>query len=516
MSESENTKRIARNTAILYIRMLILMLIGLFTSRVVLNTLGVSDYGIYNVVGGVVTMFGIVTSALSSSVSRFLTFEIGRKDTKRLQNIFSISVALLFVLSIIMLILMEIIGVWFLNYHMNIPANRMAASNFVLQCSIISFVIILNSTPYNAAIIAHEKMSIFAYITMFDAIMKLVVVYLLYVSSFDRLKVYALLLLFVSISVQFIYFFYCKYNFSECKFKFKFDADLIKAMGSFSVWGFFGNASWIINTQGINILINIFFGVTINAARGIATQVDSAVQGFVTNFTTALNPQIIKSYASGDLLYMHKLVFAGARYSFFLMLFFFVPISLETHQILFLWLKQVPAYTVNFVRFSMLTSMMMAISSSLTTGFSATGHIKKVALMTSIVTFLDFPFTYVAFVLGASPTSTYIIYFLVYFLLVFIKVYLAKNLIKMSMSAYFKEVLFRCCSVAVIAFTLPLIIVILTPSSLFRLIVVCLVSVLSTILSVVFVGMRSGERIFFLKTIRKRLGSNTVILGKDE
>jgi O-antigen/teichoic acid export membrane protein len=510
MSESENSRRIAKNTLVLYIRMMVLMLIGLFTSRIVLNTLGVADYGTYNVVGGVVAMFAIVTSSLSSAISRFLTIEIGRNDVKQLRKLFSTSIIILFAMSLIIIILIEILGVWFLNTHMNIPDKRMDAANFVMQCSIITFIISLNATPYNATIIAHERMGVFAYITMLDASLKLLIVYSLYVSPFDKLDTYALLLLLESFLMQVIYFVYCRRCFPECRFHLSYDVTLIKQLGGFASWSFFGNASWILNTQGINILINIFFGVTINAARGIASQVDSAMQNFVSNFTTALNPQIMKSYATDDLKYMHKLIFAGARYSFFLILFFSIPICLETHRILLLWLKQVPEYSVIFVRLSLVATMMVTISNTLTTSQSATGKIRKSAIVTSIFTFLEFPSTYIVFYLGYSPTSTYLIHFIIYFLLIFVKIYLVKDLIKMSVSSYLKEVLSRAFCVVLLALPLPLFIYFYYPSSILRFIVVCLVSGVSTAICVFFIGMYKNERQLIIQNIKRKIFSKSL------
>ena len=378
-SSQENSKRIAKNTIIMYVRMFVMMLIGLYTSRVIINTLGLSDYGINNVVGGLVAMFSIASSSLSSSISRFLTFEIGRKDKEKLKEVFSTSIIAQFCISVVIVILIEIVGVWFLNQKMNIPNGRMEAANFVLQCSIISFALGLNNAPYGAAIIAHERFGVFAYLTIFDAVSKLVVVFALYISPFDKLETYSFLLLIVTIVVQFVYFIYCRKNFDECHFELKYNPSMLKEIGSFSGWSFFGNASWILNNQGIDILINLFFGVTLNAARGVANQVNSIVQNFVANFMTTLNPQITKSYASNDFAYMHNLIYSGAKYSYFLMLFFSIPLCLETKFILvlFLYLISSPASPPIVIIFILGIAVQLASPGFGRLNFSGSSGIKR-------------------------------------------------------------------------------------------------------------------------------------------
>ena len=285
MSESSsNNKRIAKNTLLLYFRTFLLMAITLYTSRVVLATLGVDDYGIYNVVGGFVAMFSVISGALSSAISRFITFELGHGDKDKLSRIFSTSVNIQILLGILILILGETVGIWFLNNRMNIPIERMTAANWVLQCSLISFTINLISVPYNAAIIAHEKMKAFAYVSILEAVLKLAIVYLLLVSDTDKLILYAILHVFVALSIRLVYGIYCNRNFSECRYHLVYDKSLLKEMSGFAGWNFLTNGAYILNTQGVNLLINIFFGVAINAARGIVAQIDSAIMQFVNSF----------------------------------------------------------------------------------------------------------------------------------------------------------------------------------------------------------------------------------------
>ena len=376
-SHAENTRRIAKNTLMLYIRMLFGMAVSLYTSRVVLQVLGVEDYGIYNVVGGVVAMFSLLSTALSTSISRFVTFEIGKGDEYNLKKVFTSSVAVMFALSIGIFIVAEIVGVWFLNTKMNIPAERMTAANWVLQCSLLSFIIGLISVPYNACIIAHERMSAFAYISILEVVLKLAVVYMLLVSPYDKLATYAVLLVVVALIVRLTYGQYCKRHFEESRYRFVHDKSLIKEMTGFAGWSFFGNGAYMLNTQGVDMLINIFFGVTFNAARGVATQVQNAVMQFVNNFTVAVNPQITKSYASGEREYMYKLVCRGAKYSYFLLLVFLVPIVCEADYILWLWLKVVPEHAPTFLRLALFSSLVMGMGNTLYTSIFSTGKISN-------------------------------------------------------------------------------------------------------------------------------------------
>ncbi len=504
-SSSAKNKRIAQNTFLLYIRMIFLMLISLYTSRVILNALGVKDYGVYNVVGGVVAMFSILSNSFSSSVSRFLTFELGKNDMKRLKQVFSTSLIVQISMAFFISVVAEIIGIWFLNYKMNLPHDRIDAANWVMHCSILSFVVSLLSTPFNATIISHEKMGTFAYVSILDGIFKLCIAFFVSVSAFDKLELYATLLLLESFLVGLIYGIYCKINFKEINFKFSFDKPLIKEMTSFAGWTMFGNGAYMFNTHGVNILINMFFGVTLNAARGIATQVEQAVTQFVNNFTTALNPQITKSYAEGDFSYMHSLVCHGAKYSYFLMLFFAVPIGLETERILSLWLKIVPDYAVAFVRLTFVTSMCTIIGNTLVASQFATGQIKKYQITVALWGALVFPLTWVAFLMGYSPLSAYWIYTFIYFVLIFIRIYLVKDLIMLPWQKYFKEVLIKCLMVSVGSFVFPYLLYKLQDPSILRLIEVIIAGIISVIMSIYTLGLEPKEKQFIINQIQKSI-----------
>ena len=501
----DNNKRIAKNTLFLYLRMFLMMAISLFTSRVVLSTLGVSDYGIYNVVGGVVAMFGLLSGSITNSITRFLTFELGKEDYEQIRKVFSTSLNVMFILSAVIFVVGEIVGIWFLNYKMNIPEGRMDAANWVFQCSLVTFIISLISIPYNSTLVAHEKMSAFAYISIFEVVMKLLIVYSLYISPFDKLKTYVVLLLLLSAVIRFIYGYYCKKHFQEVKYHFVYDKALLKQMTSFAGWNFFGQGAYMLNNQGVNILINLFFGVTVNAARGIATQVNSAVFQFVTNFMMALNPQITKSYATGKLEDMHKLIFRGSKFSYFLMLFFLIPICLETRMILHLWLNVVPEYAVVFVRWTLVITTLNMLSNTLLTALHATGNIKRYMIIVGIVELSNFPITYLVFKFGFGPLYAYYVYFAIYLVLAFLRLYLVKDLISMKARTYVNEVYIKVAVVSIVASFVPCVICYFQSDTILRFFELCVVSVVSTSLAVWFLGLKNNERLYLLSITKAKL-----------
>lgn len=480
------------------------MVISLFTSRIILDSLGISNYGIYNVVGGFVSIFAIMSSSLTNSISRFLTFELGKGDLEKLKRVFPTSLNVMFALSIVVLTVGETAGLWFINCKANIPNERLEAANFVYQLSIATFIMGLISVPYNASIISHEKMKTFAYIGIFEVVMKLIIVYALYVSPFDKLKIYALLLFLLSLSIRLIYGIYCNRNFQECHYRFIFDKPLLRQMTGFAGWNFLGQGAYQLNNSGVNLLINIFFGVTLNAARGIAVQVNNTLSQFTSNFMVALTPQITKSYAAGQLPEMHDLIFRGAKFSYFLCLLFLIPICIETDYILNLWLIEVPDYTVSFVRWSLYITAISMFSGTLITALHATGNIKRYMIIVGLVEVSNFPITYMAFKLGANPLYSYYIYFGVYLVLMFLRLYLVKDLIKMSGRRFMREVYARAAMVSAVCVIPPLLIMFAMPSSFVRLALICIVSCLSTVGAVYVLGFTSDERTMFVNYARNR------------
>lgn len=497
-NHSENTKRIAKNTLMLYGRMLFSMVVSLYTSRVVLNTLGVVDYGVYNVVGGFVTMFSLVSTALSSSVSRFLTYELGCGDIVRLKKAFSTSLLIQIALSVLVLIIAETIGLWFLNNKMTIPVDRLNAAQWVFQASVLSFIVGLLSVPYNASIVSHERMNAFAYIGILQVLLKLLIVLFIAYSGFhfDKLIVYSLLLVLVGILMQTIYWVYCRKNFEECRFEIDFDKQCWKEMSSFAGWNFIGCTAGLFKDQGVNILLNLFFGPVLNAARGISMTVSNTVGGFANNFMVALNPQITKSYASHDEEYCHSLVERGARFSFFILFTITVPIFLETEYILTLWLKQYPEATVNFVRLVLLLSLTEILSNTLITLQLATGEIKAYQLVVGGVLLLNLPISYLCLHLGFAPESTLIVAILLSLVCMLIRLSFLSKIAKLSISSYLKNVCTKVLVVAVVASILPVIFHGFMPVGWCRLLVVLLLSLISSVLTIYFLGCSLSERQF--------------------
>ena len=343
---SDNNKRIAKNTLFLYLRMFVMMLTALFTSRIVLDVLGAADYGLNNIISGVVVLFSFLNSALLSATQRFLNFHLGRQDYKQTNVVFCMSMNTYILLSIVVVVLGETIGLWFVNTQLNIPSERMYAAQWVYQFTLIQFVINLLRVPYNASIIAYEKMNFYAYISLVEVIAKLLVVYLLYITTFDKLIFYSFLYTIVPLIVTFIYKLYCNRNFDTTKYMRIWNKVAFKEMFSFSGWSLFGSLANLAAQQGLNILINIFYGVTVNAAAGIANQVSTNVYGFISNFQTAFQPQIVKTYAAKEIERFHKLIFQTSKFSYFLVLVLVLPILFTIDGILDIWLKEVDRKSV--------------------------------------------------------------------------------------------------------------------------------------------------------------------------
>ena len=403
---NRNSTRIAKNTVYLYIRSLFVMCVSIYTSRVILDILGVEDYGLYNVVGGFVSMFSVLSSTLTAASQRFIAYELG-KPQPEVKKIFSTTISIHMILAFIIFILLETIGLWFVNYKMNIATDRMYAANWVFQCSVITFCVNLISIPYNAAIIAYEKMSAFAYISIFEVLTKLVAVYGLFLIAFDSLIVYAIFMLIVAILLRILYGVYCNRNFKECRYTFHFEKKVFKEILGFSGWNFLGSSSAILNNQGINMLMNIFFGVTLNAARGLASQVDNAINTFVQNFMMALNPQITKSYAAGDFEYVNKIIILGTKIAFFLFWVMCLPVFLNTDYILKLWLKQIPEYAAIFIQLGIVYNLIQNLSQCLYTTMLATGNIKKYQIIVGGLSLLAFPVSWGLFESGFSGEFGY-------------------------------------------------------------------------------------------------------------
>ena len=440
---SENRRRLARNTLLLYFRMFLLMLIGLITSRVVLRTLGIDDYGVYNVVGGVVTVFTFLTTSISAAISRYLAVGLGEGDPVRLRRIFSTGVLIQLALSLLLVLLVETAGVWWLNHRLVIPEGRLDAARRVLQCSLGIMVVGLLAVPYNAAIIAHERMSAFAVISLGEAALKLGVALLLYFSPADKLVSYAVLMLIVAVLVRAAYGFYCRKHFEESRGRLVWDGALMREMTAFAGWSFFGSSAYVFNTQGVNQVVNLFFGVAVNAARGIVLQVENIVKQFVSNFLTALNPQITKSWAAGEHGPCFELVRKGAKYSWLVILAFFIPILGEAEWLLGAWLgpDKVPPHSAVFLRLALVGLLVDLVGNPLLTLVQATGRVKRYYLITGLTSYLGLPLVWLAFKLGAGPAWAYVVFIAVYLTVLVQRIVIAHRLTGFPVKPYLRLVL---------------------------------------------------------------------------
>lgn len=509
--ESTETKstRIAKNTALLYFRMLLIIVVNIIMSRVVLKLLGIQDYGIYNVVGGTVMMFSLLTASLSTAISRYITYALGQGNEERLKIVFSTSVQIQGLMALLVFVIAEAAGLWFLNTSLNIPEERMYAAQWVFQCSVVVFVARLIGVPFNAAIIAHERMNVFAYISILESLLSLFLVLLLSFCSFDKLISYSLLLALVVVVIQVLYISYCRHKFTECKLQRTFDKGLLKEISGFAGWNLMGTGATLFNTQGINIATNIIFDVTVNAARGVADQVQSLVLQFVNNFTTAFNPQITKSYAAHEYDYLFSLIYKGAKFSYYLMLIFIVPFMLEIETVLDIWLGEYPSYAPIFIRLSLIASMVDFLGNQTARAVWATGDVKKYYLTICSVSFLVFPLSLLLFKIGFAPYWSYVVFILCYLILVPLRLNILHGLLpEFKPSTFYKEVILKIIPPTVGSFTLPLIAYILLPKSTLFDFLIITISIISTLAFVISIGMTSNERVFLIKNIKRILKIN--------
>jgi O-antigen/teichoic acid export membrane protein len=496
-----NNKRIAKNTLLLYFRMLLLMLISLYTSRVILNALGVEDYGIYNVVGGVVTMFSVLSGSLNAAISRFITFELGTGNIERLKKVFSSSVTIQAIIAVIIVVLAETVGLWFLNEKMIIPDNRMVAANWCFQFSVVSFAISLISVPYNAAIIAHEKMSAFAYISILEAVGKLLVAWCIVINPIDRLVFFAIMVAVIAWIIRAVYTCYCKKHFEECTYYFCYDHELLKQMFGFAGWNFIGASSAVLRDQGGNIILNLFFGPTVNAARAIAVKVNVVISNFVQNFMMALNPQITKSYANGEKDYMFKLIFQGARYSYYILLLLGLPVLLNTHYILVIWLKLVPEHTVLFIQLILILDMSESISHPLITAMLATGKIRNYQIIVGGLQMMNLPIAYLCLYLGAIPESIVLVAIVISQCCLAARLYMLRRMIGLQVGVYLRKVYFNVLLVTFTALIIPALLDQYLLESFTTFLILSVLSILCTLLSCLYVGSTSEERMLFYSKV---------------
>jgi O-antigen/teichoic acid export membrane protein len=498
-----NTKRIAKNTLMLYFRQILIMLVGLYTVRVVLETLGAKDYGIYNLVAGVVTMFGFLSGSMATASQRYFAFELGRGDYEQLQKTFSLSFFIYIVIAIVVLLLAETIGLWFVNNKLIIPQDRMEAVYWIYQCSIISFLFTILVTPFMAIIIAHEDMDIYAYVSIIEVLLKLGSVFLLQFIRMDKLQLYGILICVTVMINTVIYWIICSKKYKKCQFRFYWDKNLFKEITSYSGWNLFGASVGIFKFQMVNILLNHFFNPVVVAARGIASAVNSAVITFSQNFSSAMRPQIIKHYAMGQKKKMLSLAFSGAKGTYFLMYLFILPLILEMPTVLSIWIKNVPPYAVVFTRLVLIDHLIDSISIPIAVLIQATGRIKLYQSLVGGILLLNLPVSWVVLLLGTPAHYVMIVSLSITFIAVFVRLIIASSLLNYSLIQFFMEVMLPIIMVTVLAMIFPVILCMDLKQNLFRLFLVTGVSIISSCGCMYMIGFNKVERDRITGNIKK-------------
>lgn len=504
-SVAENNKRIAKNTLLLYFRMMITMGVSLFTVRIVLKTLGVVDYGIINVVGGIVVMFSFLSNTMASASQRFFAFELGRRNFVKLKETFSMTVTIYGILSLLIFILAETVGLWFLNHKLVIPPDRMVAANWVYQFSILSFIVTIMAVPFYASIIAHENIKVFAYISIIEVVMKLGIVYLLLLFAMDKLILYSGLLLVTVIVIRCIYTVICKRKYAECTYVYFWDKDLFKVLLGFSGWSLFGSLAWVFNNQGLNILLNLFFGPVINTARGIAYQINNAMSNFVSNFIVATKPQITKYYSLGKMSEMVDLVTRSSKFSYLLFFLLSLPILLETKFLLTVWLKEIPEYVVSFTRLVIIMSLVESLSSSLVAAAQSTGKIRNYQIVVGGLLLLNLPLSYIFLANDFSPEIVFYIAIANSTICLFIRLLFLRKMIGLSFKFYCRKVLISVFYVSVISYSIPVFLLYSLDEGWLRFSLIVVLGVLWSLFIIYWIGLVKGERQYVNNLVRTKV-----------
>ena len=494
-----------RNTALLYFRMALMMCINLYTSRVVLQALGVEDYGVFYVVWGVVYIFGFINDSMTASTQRFLTFELGSGNKQRLHEVFVTSVHIHFIISLIVILLSETGGLWFLLEEMVIPDGRQKAAFWCYQLSIVTAVAEVMSCPYQSVIIAREKMSAFAYISIVDAVLKLAIVGMLLLTGYDRLIVYAILYTCEKLLIRVIYNIYCTRHFKESKYKWFYEKSLFKSMSTFAGWKMFGNLAYVLYMQGPNLLLNVFFGPVANAAQAAASQAQNAICQFSRNFQVAINPQITKSYASQQLEEMHLLIFRGSRLTFCLLLMLCLPLIVEAPMVLNLWLKEVPEGTVVFLRFLLVILLVQQTAGPLITSIAATGKIKKYEMFTGGLMLTIVPVAYVVLKMGGAPWSVFAVYLFIATMTFIVTLSITLPAVHLSLSRYLLHVIKPCAIVMALSLIAPVVMKLVTGTGMLFSLLTIIVTVTITGILCYTIGLDEGMRSLIKEKLLSRL-----------
>lgn len=488
----------------LYIRQIFTLFVRLYTSRIILNVLGVEDYGVYNVVGGIIVLFSFLNNTMTVATQRFLAYDIGNGNVEDLKKTFALTFWIHLGIGIIICILAETVGLFLLHHYINLPEGRLDAALWIFHLSVISLLIGVTQVPYSASITAHEKMDIFAYFSILDVALNLLIVFMLQWIPFDKLILYSILLFAVSILMMTINRIYCIRHFQECRIKWYWDKERFRNITSYAGWNMTNHFAYIARTQGVNIILNVFFGTALNAARGVALQVSNAINSFVTNFIQAMNPQIIKYYAQGELDTMQQLVIKGCKYSFFLLLILSMPIIIEAEYILTLWLKHPPTYSIIFCRLIMISALMDTLSGVVGYGALATGKIKIYQIVMSLV-FISVPIlTYIAYCIGLPSYSCIVAEMFSYAIALFMRPYLTSRITTFSISKYLHNNILPCMCVVIMTLPIPIVVHAYMPYGFIRLITVCIICVFSTCLSIWLVGIDTPERKIIVQYIQNK------------
>lgn len=495
----QNSQRVAKNTLYLFLRMILVMGVSLFTSRVVLKTLGFEDFGIYNVVGSVVVFFSFLQAALRNATYRYLAFELGTGDRKKLTIVYSMAINSHLLLALFLFLLLEIGGIWFLNYKLNIPESRLNAANWAYHFSLLTFCLGIIRTPFESNIIAHEKMDFYAIISIFEVVAKLLIVYLLIIIPFDKLIMYAILMTAVYLLLSMGYYIYCKIKFRDCVYERIWETSILKQFCSYSGWSLLVNGACIVRTQSINIFFNLFLGVIANAALGIANQVVAALNSFVASFTQAFNPQIIKSYAANDSTYFYRLLFSTSKLSYYLLFIITLPFVLNVNFVLGLWLGDYPEMAPIFIETIILYYLIDAMQMPLVTAVHATGKLKTHQILISIIVFAMIPIAYLLLYFGLSGSLVLALNAICNLVCAIARTIYMKRLIQLDVKKYVKTVVLPIGMVSLFSVPIPIYLSFSYEDGWLKFIVLSIVSLLLSILIVYYMGLDSEEKLMLKK-----------------
>ena len=500
-----DVKRLVKNTLMLYFRQFLIIGVNLYTVRVVLNTLGASDYGIYNVIAGIVTMLGFLSSSMATASQRFFSFELGRDNQAALQKTFAVTLLIYVFLALCIVLLAETVGLWFVHNKLVVPQERLNAAFWIYQFAILTFVVKIMTTPYMSAIIAHEDMSVYAYVSIVEVVLNLLIVFILSVLPYDKLILYGLLMFFVALVNTTLYRFYCRMHYQECHFRLLWDKILLKEMGGYVGWNFFGSFCVMLKDQGVNILLNLFFGTLVNAAQAIASQVNSAIMSFAQNFSTALRPQIIKSYAAGKKDETLKLVFEGSKFTYFLMYLFVMPLVLEMPYVLKLWLKNPPEYSIIFTRLILINAAIESIIYPMTTLVHATGKMKLHQSIVGTLLLLNFPLSYIVLKCGMPAYMVFIVAISINLFAIGVRLYIVKYLTRLSIKKFLLNVIYPICIVSFSAALFPFFMRNFYDESFGRLCLTTSLAVVCSGAAIFTIGLSYGERTKILSYLKAKL-----------